>query len=129
MSQLHNVHFIYKFKDLLFIAICIAAGFACENKKTNIDTSGNLTPVVEKIITVYGSKNCDHCNDFRNKLDSANLKYEFKDAEANEQYYKELLLKIQQANFKGYVSFPVLEIDNKIYVKPSFEEFMSIISE
>jgi len=55
-------------------------------------------------------------------------KYEFKDAEANEEYYKELLFKIQQANFKGYVSFPVLDVDGKIYVKPEFEDFMMIVS-
>jgi hypothetical protein len=55
------------------------------------------------------------------------VKYIFKDVEANEQYYNELVQKIQLANYKGYVSFPVLDIDGKLYVKPEFDEFMKII--
>ena len=102
---------------------------ACESKRKSIDTSGNLTPKAVKEITIFGSENCDHCIEFRDKMDSLNLTYEFKDAEANEKFYNELLLKIQQANYKGYVSFPVLEINDKIYVKPEFSDFLKILSE
>ena len=115
------------FRKLLFIIVIITTVFACENKKSDIDTSKNLTPVVKKKITIFGSENCDQCIEFRNKMDSLNIKYEFKDAEAHERYYQELLLKIQKANFKGYVSFPVLEVDDKIYVKPKFSEFMKLL--
>ncbi len=118
----------YTIGKLLFIIVIIGAVGGCENKNRNIDTSRNFTPVVEKKITLFGSENCDHCIAFRKKMDSVNIKYEFKDAEAHEKYYQELLLKIQQANFKGYVSFPVLEVDNKIYVRPDFSEFMKLLS-
>jgi len=103
--------------------------FSCKSKRENIDTSGNTTPEIEKIVTIYGSENCDHCLDFRKKMDSAKFKYEFKDAEANEKYYQELLLKIQQANFKGYVSFPVIDINGEIYVRPEFSDIQKIISD
>lgn len=103
--------------------------FSCESKRKNIDTSGNTTPEIEKIVTIYGSENCDHCIDFRIKMDSAKFKYEFKDAEANEKNYQELLLKIQQANFNGYVSFPVIEINGEIYVRPEFSDIYKIISD
>lgn len=118
----------YSFKKLLFIIVSIVVVIACESKRKSIDTSGNTTPKVAKEITIYGSENCDHCIEFREKLDSLNLTYAFKDAEANEKFYQELLLKIQQANFKGYVSFPVLEINDKIYVKPEFSEFLQVLS-
>lgn len=102
--------------------------FHCENKRKSIDTSANITPQVQKHVTIYGSENCDHCIEFRNKMDSAKLKYEFKDAEANEKYYQELLMKIQQANYKGYVSFPVIDINDRIFVRPEFSEFLKILA-
>ena len=120
---------IYSFKKLLFIIVCSLVVISCESKRKIIDTSGNITPEVAKEITIFGSENCDHCIVFREKMDSLNIIYEFKDAEANEKFYKELMFKIQQANFKSYVSFPVLEVNNKIYVKPEFSEFMKILSE
>ena len=61
-------------------------------------------------------------------MDSVKLKYEFKDAEANSNYYNELVLKIQQANYKGYVEFPVLDVDGKIYVRPEFTEFLKLLN-
>lgn len=108
---------------------CTIFVLSCETNRKSIDTSGNMTPKVTKNITVYGSEDCDHCIEFRNKMDSAKIKYEFKDAEANEKYYNELLLKIQQANFKGYVAFPVVDINDKIYVRPEFSEFLKILDE
>jgi len=119
----------YSLKKLLFIIICSLVVISCENKRKFIDTSGNITPEVAKEITIFGSENCDHCIAFREKMDSLNITYEFKDAEANEKFYKELMFKIQQANSKGNVSFPVLEVNDEIYVKPEFSEFMKILSE
>lgn len=112
-----------------FIILIIAFFFNnCENKRKSIDTSANITPVVEKKVTIYGSENCDHCIEFRQQMDSIKFKYEFKDAEANEKNYQELLLKIQQANFKGYVSFPVIDIDGKIFVRPDFSEIQKLLA-
>jgi glutaredoxin len=116
------------FMNPFLLVSLIALLISCEGKRKSIDTSGNITPIAKKEITIYGSENCDHCIEFREKMDSLKLEYIFKDAEANEKYYQELLLKIQQANFKGYVSFPVLDINDKIYVKPEFSEFMQILS-
>jgi len=111
------------------ILCCIVFLYNCEGKRKSIDTSGNITPVIKKEITIYGSENCDHCIDFRKKMDSVKLEYTFKDTEVNEKYYQELLLKIQQAQFKGYVSFPVLDVNDKIYVHPEFSDFIKILSQ
>ena len=110
---------------LLLLMVPIAS---CESKvKKAIDTSKNITPKMEHDITIYGSENCDHCIAFRKSIDSVSVKYVFKDVEANEQYYNELVQKIQQAQYSSYVSFPVLDIDGKLYVRPKFDEFMKVI--
>lgn len=107
---------------------CLVFIYCCDSKRKNIDTSGNITPVIKKEITIYGSEGCDHCIEFRKKMDSVKLEYAFKDADANEQYYQELLLKIENAQFKGYISYPVVEVNEEIYVRPEFSEFLHKLS-
>ncbi|MGI9542006.1 MAG: glutaredoxin domain-containing protein, partial [Cyclobacteriaceae bacterium] len=58
-------------------------------------------------ILIYGSNTCDHCIDFRAKLDSVGLPYVFNDVELDQALYTELGNKIQAINYQGYVSFPV----------------------
>ena len=116
-----------KFVSVILVSALLLFMSSYDNKKKRIDTSKNITPATTHDVTIYGSENCDHCLEFRQKMDSAKLAYEFKDAEASERYYNELLRKIQQANFKGYVSFPVLDIDGNIYVKPEFSDVMKIL--
>ncbi len=115
----------FKLSILLFAFFILG----CENKQNKIDTSGNITPKVEKSIIVYGSESCDHCVDFRKKADSLKIKYTFKDAEANEAYYNELVNKIQQAGIPGYISFPVIDLDGKIYIRPEFHEFLKLLED
>lgn len=114
---------------ILLAGILIVSVLSCENRKKRIDTSANITPEVTHSVTIYGSENCDHCIEFRSKMDSAKLGYEFKDAEANERYYSELILKMQQANSNGYISFPVLDIDGKIYVRPEFADIVQLLKQ
>jgi glutaredoxin len=109
------------------IAIFIIQLFACDNKQKTIDTSGSKTQAAPKSIIVYGSESCDHCLEFRHKADSLNIKYLFKDCEADERNYNELALKIQQANLPGYISFPVIEINGKLYLRPEFDQFLKLI--
>lgn len=130
MNELHiSSNMKNNFMAFALILSSIAFSFSCESKTKSIDTSGNITPKVEKKITVYGSVNCDHCLEFRVKMDSVKLKYEFKDAEANETYYNELLLKIQRANYPGYISFPVLEVGDQLLVRPNFVDFMKVVNQ
>ena len=116
------------FSKLYLLIAMVFLIFSCENKKKSIDTSGNTNMHVQKEVIMYGSVNCDHCIVFRKAMDEAHFTYEFRDAEASEEVYQELLLKIQQANFKGYVSFPVLDIEGQIYVKPEFSEIKALLS-
>ncbi|NJN26845.1 MAG: hypothetical protein HC819_13135 [Cyclobacteriaceae bacterium] len=113
-----------------FFILIIIAFLACETKpQKNTEAAEVVIPKAEPVIMVYGSENCDHCIAFRKSVDALDVKYTFKDVEASETYYNELVQKIQEAEYKGYVSFPVVEIDGKIYVKPELDEFMKIISQ
>jgi len=78
-------------------------------------------------IVIYGSMTCDHCIDFLKSADSISVKYTFKDVETNDAYYNELVKKIQDANYQGYVSFPVIEVDGSIHVNPEFKAFQALI--
>ncbi len=83
--------------------------------------------VITHDVVVFGSMTCDHCIDFLKKADSISVKYTFKDVETNTDYYNELVKKIQDANYQGYVSFPVIEVDGSIHVNPEFREFQALI--
>ncbi len=107
---------------VFFLYSCNPKSGAVEEKNTT-----NVPAPVQKEITVYGSNTCDHCLEFMKKADSVALKYTFKDVETNAIYYSELVKKIKAANYQGYVSFPVIEIEGKINVNPPFAEFMKMI--
>lgn len=75
----------------------------------------------QKEITIYGSNTCDHCIIFKAQLDSVGLKYVFLDVDHDEANTQELLDLIRSVNFKGYVSFPVVEVEGEVFVNPKIE--------
>lgn len=116
-------------KSLYTLIFFVFLAFACDNKTRKIDTSANITPEVKKEVTIYGSLTCDHCVDFRKLVDSVGIAYTFKDVELNSENFNELSMKIQQARYDGYVSYPVVDIDDKIYVRPEFVDFMRVMKQ
>ena len=76
----------------------------------------------QKNIIVYGSMECNHCHEFRRKLESKGITYEFRDVDENDAYFIELQNLIRSINFKGYVSYPVVNIEGEVYVKPDFRD-------
>jgi glutaredoxin len=79
-------------------------------------------------IIVYGSKNCIHCIKFLSSLDSAGIKYKFRDVEQDKNLFNEMYQKIQKANIKGFISYPVLDIEGKILVNPDFKQFTGFLN-
>lgn len=75
----------------------------------------------QKTILIYGSVECSHCVEFRDKLDSAGLEYTFYDVEKDQSKGEEMMLKVQKTGFQGYVRFPVVEVGGVVRVSPSFE--------
>lgn len=105
-----------KISPVLFLAFSLV--LSCAGKKE------------QKNLIVYGSSDCDHCMVFKDRLDSAEIIYEFRDLKIEEKRYDiELLEKIQAANYKGYVHFPVMDIEGKIMVKPELEEVVESLYE
>ena len=115
--------------NLIIPVYLILMMISCESKRKSIDTSQNISLKVQKEVIIYGSENCEHCIAFRKAMDEAKFTYEFKDAEASERIYQELQMKIQEANYKGYIAFPVLDIEGRLYVKPEFHTIKSLLSD
>lgn len=76
----------------------------------------------QKQIIIYGSTQCVHCHQFRRKLDSKGIKYEFRDVDKNDAFYLELQNKLKSIDFDGYVQYPVLDIEGEIFINPTFSE-------
>jgi glutaredoxin len=113
----------------LFIIAGVFLLFACSESKREKQESENASGEIEnkskpsgpqKKIIVYGSMECNHCHDFRRKLESKGISYEFRDVDENDAYFIELQNLIRSINFKGYVSYPVLKIEEEVYVNPDF---------
>ncbi len=75
-------------------------------------------------IVIYGSNTCDHCIDFKVKLDSVGLEYSFNDVEVNEEQALVLTQLLQDANYQGGVNFPVVFLNSRLLIAPDFEVFM-----
>lgn len=92
------------------------------------DSNSNLSSTSDqKSILVYGSDECSHCVEFKDKLDSAGLSYTFYDVEKDKSKGDEMLLKVQRTGYQGYVRFPVIEIDGEIRVAPDFNQVEEIL--
>ena len=76
----------------------------------------------QKNIIVYGSMECNHCHEFRRKLESKGISYEFRDVDENDAYFIELQNLIRSVNYKGYVNYPVIDIEGEVYVNPEFRD-------
>jgi glutaredoxin len=115
----------------LFIIAGVFLLFACSESKREKQESENASGEIEnkskpsgpqKKIIVYGSMECNHCHDFRRKLESKGISYEFRDVDENDAYFIQLQNLIRSINYQGYVSYPVIDIEGEIYVNPKFRE-------
>ena len=76
----------------------------------------------QKNIIVYGSMECNHCHQFRRKLESKGITYEFRDVDENDAYFIELQNLIKSIKYSGYVSYPVIDIEGEVLVNPVFSD-------
>ena len=85
--------------------------------------SGNMY----KELIIYGTEECSDCTVFTQKLDSAGIKYTYRDIVSNDEYYMEMSRKIGEINYKGKVNLPVLVVDGEVYVYPPFSQIHNIL--
>jgi glutaredoxin len=96
----------------------------CSSSTESSKTTGKAV-VEPPTIAIYGSNTCDHCVDFKAKLDSIGLKYSFNDVEVNEDQALVMMQLVRNANYQGRINFPVVFVnDSKLLVAPDFEDFM-----
>ncbi len=77
-------------------------------------------PVVD--LKLYGSNSCDHCNEFRAKLEKEEIKYTFYDVERDQLKANEMLEAVHSINYYDYISFPVVVFDKYVFINPPFEQ-------
>lgn len=113
-----------KFYFIYILSLLILVGCTSKNDTQESRGMNQEEPQLgsQKKIIVYGSMNCVHCHQFRRQLDSKGIKYEFKDVDANDNYFHELQTIIKSINYKGYVQYPVIDIEGEIFVNPKFKE-------
>ncbi len=71
---------------------------------------------------IYGSNSCDHCKEFKARLDKEGIKYTFYDVEQDEVKAQEMLDAVHSINYYDYISFPVIAFDKFVYINPPFEQ-------
>jgi len=108
-------------KNILFIIAVFFLSIGCSNQE-NTNESEQQTSII-----IYGSNSCDHCIDFKAKLDSHQLKYTFHDVEQNEAMANEMLAKTRAINYDGYISFPVVDVGGKLLVNPEVNEVLKLL--
>lgn len=121
---MNSLKYLFYIASLFLLMTCVegkrekqesgAASGAIENK------SKERSP--QKNIIVYGSMECNHCHEFRRKLESKGISYEFRDVDENDAYFIELQNLIRSVNYKGYVNYPVIDIEGEVYVNPEFRD-------
>ena len=111
-------------KSLLIILIL--GIFSCTANNTDNREATKEKTVAEEVI-VYGSNSCDHCIDFKAKLDNAGIDYVFHDVEQNQQLADEMVAAVQSINYQGYIAFPVVVVDTQVFVNPPFADVLKVI--
>ena len=115
----------------LFFTIGLFLIISCENgkreKKEPVKSNNEIENKTkprgqQRNIIVYGSMECNHCHEFRRKLESKGITYEFRDVDEIDAYFIELQNLIKSVNYKGYVSYPVIRIEGEVYVNPDFSD-------
>ena len=103
-------------KRIFYLLICLTVFFACQ-------TSIKQT----KEIIVYGSDNCEHCVDFKAKLDSVGFAYDFRDVEFNEFMNNEMVSKVRASGVQGGFKYPVVDIEGKILIAPELQAVVDMM--
>jgi len=107
----------------LLILMVLVLGISCSSQ----ETTSEVTEKQQTSIIIYGSNSCDHCIDFKSKLDAQKVVYTFHDVEQNQAKANEMMAKTKAANYSGYISFPVVDVGGKLMVNPKVDDVLKLL--
>ena len=103
-------------KKITFLSICLILFLSCQS-----------TLKQTKQIIVYGSDNCEHCVNFKTKLDSVGFSYDFRDVEFNEAMNNEMFRKVRASGVQGGFRYPVVDVEGKILIAPELQAVLDLM--
>ncbi len=116
---------VMKSLNLLNFVLVVLLVLSCNSK----NSSGHQTLASDTNvqIIVYGSPDCIHCIHFKHLLDSAKLLYVFKPVTEDTALFREMMDKIHKANIRGYIQYPVVDVNGTILVHPPITELIKYL--
>ena len=102
----------------------------CSDRKeqaSNGNIAANTEVAAQKEMLIYGSDECDHCIAFKKKMDSLNISYTFYDVQVDQSKADEMLRKLEEVKFMGYIAFPVVDVEGKVMVNPELKAVMAAV--
>ena len=109
------------------VLLCFVFMVACSPSAKEASNGETANGSGQKQMIVYGSNTCDHCINFKKKMDSLNIKYSFFDVEVDQTKADEMLKKLEEVRFMGYIAFPVVDIEGRVMVNPELSQVMMFV--
>lgn len=121
-----------KIWKLYLIAVVLLVEIGCEPKSNKTASSPETIAEPETIdreaIVIYGSNTCHHCTEFKSKLDSAGLTYEFNDVDISDEHALRMLELVKEAEFKGRILFPVVYVnEDTLFIAPKIQDVIAVL--
>ncbi len=112
-------------KKILSILIIVLAFAGCTDNKEQARNAAAQSTVSQKEMLIYGSNECEHCIAFKKKMDSLDIKYTFYDVQVDQSKADEMLRKLEEVKFMGYIAFPVVDVDGNVMVNPELKKVLA----
>ena len=117
-------------KILPILIIALAFTFCNGNKEQarNTEETAAQNTASQKEMLIYGSNECEHCIAFKKKMDSLDIKYTFYDVQVDQSKADEMLRKLEEVKFMGYIAFPVVDVEGDVMVSPELKKVLAVLN-
>lgn len=100
---------------------------SCNGPKSENQSSIPVQELAKPDLIIYGSNSCDHCLDFKAKLDSLNIEYKFNDVEQDEALAQEMMNAVHSINYYDYIEFPVVQYGRQVFINPNLDQVLNVL--
>lgn len=121
--------YLKRFVKYLGFGILIFILTECTSKQVIPFNFTHPEPMTTKKILFYGSSSCGHCQYFSQNMQKEKIPFQFFDVRKDKSKNTEMWDKVYQVEKNPTsISFPVMDIDGKILVSPSYEDFKKALA-